>query len=470
MITIELKKRSEENLYQQIYDFIKDEILSGRIQSNEKLPSKRTLAKNLGVSTLTVETAYSQLIAEGFIYSVAKKGFFAESVNGIPKTNSMPVQKKNAIPENMPASDFLTDFSGNQIDPETFPFSVWAKIIRKILNEKQTEVMTSSSARGTLVLRQAIAKHLHDFRGMSVTPEQIVIGAGTEYLYALLVQLLGMKKVYAIEEPCYNKIKKIYDSLGIKNIQIPMDSNGIIIDDLKKSEADIVHISPSHHFPTGIVMPVTRRYELLSWANQSDSRFLLEDDYDSEFRFAGKPIPTLQSIDLSEKVIYLNTFTKTLSSTVRISYMVLPDSLINLFEEKLGFYSCTVPAIDQLTLAEFIMQGFFEKHINRMRKLYSLKKDLFMKSIEKYDTDNSIRIKEANSGLHLLLEVKKEKLKAFLANTKKNKINIVPLSSYYKKPTADSHRCFVVNYYSIPIEKIEMSVKLLCLPTQFKVN
>ena len=249
-----------------------------------------------------------------------------------------------------------------------------------------------------------------------------------------------------------------------------MDSNGIIIDDLKKSEADIVHISPSHHFPTGIVMPVTRRYELLSWANQSDSRFLLEDDYDSEFRFAGKPIPTLQSIDLSEKVIYMNTFTKTLSSTVRISYMVLPDSLINLFEEKLGFYSCTVPAIDQLTLAEFIMQGSFEKHINRMRKLYSLKKDLFMKSIEKYDTDNSIRIKEANSGLHLLLEVKKEKLKAFLANTKKNKINIVPLSSYYKKPTADSHRCFVVNYYSIPIEKIEMSVKLLCLPTQFKVN
>lgn len=461
MFTIELKKRNEENLYQQIYDFIKQEILNGKVSPHEKLPSKRMLAKNLGVSTLTVETAYSQLAAEGFIYSVPKKGFFAEKVAAAKHGAPLP-KTENPVPEAEEKKTYAADFSGNGTDPKTYPFSVWAKIIRKILNEKQTEVMTPSPSQGIFRLRQAVAKHLHDFRAMSVSPEQIVIGAGTEYLYALLVQLLGLKKVYAVEEPCHNKIKKIYDSLGVKNVQIEMDAGGIIISGLKKSKADIVHISPSHHFPTGIIMPASRRYELLSWANQSEERVLLEDDYDSEFRFEGKPISTLQSIDTSEKVIYLNTFTKTLSPTVRISYMVLPPHLVEQFHKKIGFYSCTVPTIDQLTLAEFIMQGAFEKHINRMRKLYSLKKEIFLSGIKKYGPAGSLKIKEPASGLHLLLEVNKEYIKTFLENINENSIRIDALSNYYKTPTPESHRCFIVNYDSIPVEKIEQSAALLC--------
>lgn len=458
MFTIELNTDTRTPLYQQIYEFIKTEIINGNIASDEKLPSKRTLAKNLGISTLTVETAYSQLNAEGFIYSLPKKGYFASEIKMTAVASHSPSYK--AVNTKSP-SEYRINFSDSQTDPDCFPFSVWAKLLREVLNLHQSDVMKNSPSQGTLVLRQAIAKHLHEFRGMNVSPDQIVIGAGTEYLYTLLIQLLGFNKTYAIEDPCHKKITKIYNSFGVKSAHIPMDEKGILIKELNSKKADVVHISPSHHFPTGIIMPVTRRYELLNWASEKKGRYLIEDDYDSEFRFNGKPLPTLQSIDNSEKVIYMNTFTKTLSSTIRISYMVLPHSLMEEFSNKLNFYSCTVPVMDQYTLASFIDQHYFEKHINRMRKTCSLKRDAFFNAIKKYDGKKYISVIEGDAGLHFLLSIAPEKLKKFTASLEEKKIKINSVAEYYSKPSAENQNVFVVNYSSIPLNKIDGIVKEL---------
>ena len=235
---------------------------------------------------------------------------------------------------------------------------------------------------GILELRQAIARYLRAFRGMQVQPEQILVGAGTEYLHSLLIQLLGNDLVYGVENPGYHKIARIYERMKVPYENIRLDTQGVEIRDLEEKQVDIIHTSPSHHFPTGIVMPVSRRYELLGWASKNPDHYIIEDDYDSELRLGGKPFPTLQSIDISDKVIYMNTFTKTLASTVRISYMVLPPSLAERFYRELSFYSCTVSNFEQYTLAQFMENGSFEKHINRLRNYYQNKRDAILKAFE----------------------------------------------------------------------------------------
>lgn len=242
--------------------------------------------------------------------------------------------------------------------------------------------MIHSPSGGIRELREAICQYLYQFRGMKVTPEQVVVGAGTEYLYGLLIQLLGRSRRFAVENPGYRKIPMIYEKNGVSCSYIPLDAHGVRIDALTESGADILHISPSHHFPTGIITPVSRRHELLNWAAASEHRYIIEDDYDSEFRLGGRPLPTLQSIDTIEKVIYINTFTKSLSSTIRISYMILPPHLMRRFQKELGFYSCTVSNFEQYTLTRFLSEGYFEKHINRMRKYYRNQRNAILDCIK----------------------------------------------------------------------------------------
>ena len=261
--------------------------------------------------------------------------------------------------ENTPVyADFI---SGKNLN-RNFPFTVWSKLLREVITEQSELLLTNPPPGGIMLLRQAIADHLYQFRGMRISPEQIIVGAGTEYLYGLIIQLLGRDKIFAMENPGYKKISQVYSSNNVKCQYIPLDNNGVSMDLLMKSNAHILHISPSHHYPTGLVTPVTRRHELLEWACGSKERYIIEDDYDCEFRMVGKPIPTLQSIDNYGKVIYMNTFTKSLASTIRISYMVLPVSLINKFYDNLGFYSCTVSAFEQLTLYKFMSEGYFESN------------------------------------------------------------------------------------------------------------
>ncbi len=452
MITYDLTNIGSDSLYEYLYKSIKNDILQGKLKAGEKLPSKRIFASNLGVSVITVENAYARLNAEGYIYSMPKRGFYVSDF-GSP----IPEPKKSFTRQRVSLTggdaSYFADFSSNQTLSELFPFTIWSKVIRELLSDSRVQLMTNSPCGGILVLRQSISKYLQEFRGMAVSPDQIIIGAGTEYLYSLLIQLLGNDKVYGVENPGYRKLEQIYKSFHVPCEWISMDENGICISELEEKKGDIVHITPSHHYPTGIVMPISRRYELLGWAARKDGRYIIEDDYDSELRLSGQPIPTLQSIDKSEKVIYMNTFTKTLCSTVRISYMVLPQELAERFYEKLSFYSCTVSNFEQYTLANFILEGKFEAHINRLRNYYRKKRDGLVEAFRNSRLADIVDISGEEAGLHFLLTIRTQVPETeVMKRAEARGIKLVPLSKYYYGESG-MENVYVMNYSSVDVGK-----------------
>lgn len=461
MITYTFTNTGSDSLYEYLYKCIKNDILQGNIRAGEKLPSKRTFAKNLGISVITVENAYEQLIAEGYIYSIPKKGFYVTDLKKEIETEKKTVTRE-IVPITGGESGYFADFTSNQTQSELFPFTVWTRMIREVLGENQIQLMTNPPCGGIYPLREAITKYLKEFRGMTVQPEQIIIGAGTEYLYGLLIQLLGADKIYAVENPGYRKIAKIYRSWRVACEYIDMDEEGVQIEELQRKQVDILHISPSHHYPTGIVMPVSRRYELLGWAAKSGSHYIIEDDYDSELRLGGQPIPTLQSIDVSDRVIYMNTFTKTLASTVRISYMILPQSLLEQFYERLSFYSCSVSNFEQYTLGKFIEEGFFEKHINRLRNHYHKKRDTLLTAIRNSRLGDHVCISGEEAGVHFLMEIQTEKEEEeFLGAAQAQGIRLSPLSAHYHDQETDRRNVYVMNYSSVQTEDAEEIVRRL---------
>lgn len=461
MLTYSFTDIGSDSLYQHLYKCIKNDIINGNLAAGEKLPSKRSFAKNLGISVITIENAYEQLIAEGYLYSIAKKGFFVSDIKSEHQKKT-PVLSMENVRLSSGETGYFADFTSNQASEEQFPFSIWAKLMRDLLRDNQMELLTNPPCGGVLALRQSIAGHLKDFRGMNVEPEQIIVGAGTEYLYSLLIQLLGQDKHYGVEDPGYKKIAQIYASHRVNCSHIAMDNEGISISDLEKHNVEIVHISPSHHFPTGLVTPISRRYELLGWAAKNSERYIIEDDYDSEFRLTGKPIPTLQSIDASEKVIYINTFTKTLASTVRISYMVLPKHLVNSFYQKLYFYSCTVSNFQQYTLARFISEGYFEKHINRMRTYYHQKRDHLLQSIATSPLSEYASISEEDAGLHFLLHLDIPYTTAdFKTRASQMGINLRALADYYVNPPEEVKHTYIINYSSLNEARISEAIERL---------
>lgn len=460
MLTYSFEYKGKDSLYEYLYKQIKNDILSYKLSPGEKLPSKRAFAKHLNISTITVENAYIQLLAEGYIYSVPKSGYYVSDIS-----SSKPLEDKRAVRQVSQVSsedNIFADFTSNSTVSGNFPYTIWTKTLRQVMSDYEEELMVRSPFSGIEFLRVAISDYLYQFRGMSVDPEQIVVGAGTEYLYGMLIQLLGRDKIYAVEDPGYQKITRIYQANQVECVHIPMEENGVDMDSLEKSGADILHISPSHHFPTGIVTPVSRRYELLSWAARSGDRYIIEDDYDSEFRLMGKPIPALQSIDVADKVIYMNTFSKSLSSTIRISYMVLPKSLVSLYRERLGFYSCTVPNFEQYTLYRFIEQGHLEKHINRMRNYYRVQRDTILSCIKNQSNYNKTVIMEENSGLHFLLKVNTDLSdRELIEKARINGVAISCLSQYsYLEENATEH-IIIINYSGINLEQIPEAVDRL---------
>ena len=450
MLTYELKKSPGVPLYEALYRCIRGDILSGRLRPGQKLPSKRALAENLEISKITVETAYNQLLSEGYICSREKVGYFVENVER-PATPSLP-EKAPAAPGEPP----LLDLTGS--GTEHFPFSVWSKLQREVMLDYGEQLLLPLPNRGILELRQAIADHLAAFRGMVVDPETILIGAGTDFLYNLLIQLLGREKTYAVEEPGYGKIRKIYAAGGVACVSAPMDGSGVRPDGL--GDADVLHISPSHHFPTGLVTPVSRRQELLRWAKEGEN-WIIEDDYDSEFRFNAHPMPAMQSMD-ADRVIYMNSFSKSLAPSIRISYMVLPAALMAEFQERLGFYSCTVPSFEQYTLARFLSRGHFEKHINRMRKFYKSRRNRVVSLLENCVFSEKLTILEQDAGLHFLLKVDTELTdEALCQKLAAAGIRVRSLSSYYHPETPEDSHCLVVNYAGIKEESLEQALEVL---------
>ncbi len=458
MLTYSFENIGKESLYEYLYKCIKKDIIEGRLAKGEHLPSKRSLAVNLGISTITVENSYGQLMSEGYIYSVPKKGYYVSDISGIARIKPVKYEIPEIIVNEQPK--YKSDLSSNRTDPESFPFATWAKLMRKVITDKQDELMKISPSEGTWELRKAIAMHLASFRDMQVAPEQIIIGAGTEYMYGLLIQLLGRDKIYCVENPGYAKIARIYASNNVKCCYADMDEEGIKPDAVRECNADIVHISPTHHFPTGITMPVSRRFELLAWANEQTDRYIIEDDYDSEFRMTGKTIPTMKSIDISEKVIYMNTFSRTLTPTIRISYMVLPPHLAALYHQKLNFYACTVSNFEQYTLAAFINEGYFEKHLNRMRLFYTRQRESVLEVLREEKNRCAGRVKEADSGLHFILELNTnlsdDEVKRRLES---DGIHINALSEYYHNRSRTDSHSFVISYSNIKIDSLRQACR-----------
>ena len=408
-LTINLRPSDKEPLYEQIYTYIKDEIRAGRILCKEKLPSTRALSSYLEVSRSTVELAYEQLLSEGSIESVPYRGFFVAQVDELyhleaERKKDSFLEKKEESREQMEINGekkIKYDFTPNGVDLKSFPYNTWRKLSREILSDDRTELFRLGDPRGEYEFRSVICRYLYQARGVNCTPEQVIVGAGSDYLMMLFCTIIGRDHVIAVENPTYKKAYRLFQSQEYKVMPVPMDGMGMKIDPLRKSGADIAYVTPSHQYPTGIVMPIGRRMELLKWAEEEEGRYIVEDDYDSEFRYKGKPIPALQGYDAHGKVVYLGTFSKSIAPAIRLSYMVLPPELCEAYQQKCRFLSSTVSKVDQLIVCRFIEEGYYERHLNKTRALYKSRHDQLILGLR--PLAGQCRISGENAGVHLLL-------------------------------------------------------------------
>jgi len=367
----------------------------------------------------------------------------------------------SVVPPEPTEPDWVLDLRSNQVDASRFPASIWAKLTRQVLSEGSSSLFTPVPHQGLPALRQAIADHLRDFKGLSVSPEQIVVGAGAEYLYLLLAQLLGKDAVFAVEDPGYQKIRQIYQKWGSSYVPIPLDQNGMDLSALEASGATALHISPSHHYPTGIITSISRRQALLRWADRVGGT-IIEDDYDSEFRFTGRPIPALQSIDHSGRVVYMNTFSQTISPSMRVGFMVLPPRLLEQYRQELGFYACTVPALDQHVLARFLSGGHYEQHLSRMRKEYRLRRDAVLTAFRESPFAHRVTILEQGAGLHFLLRLhSRQEDDTIRQKAEALGVRLGFLSEYSAANRPEYAHTLVVNYAGLDASRLNEATTLL---------
>ena len=425
-LTISLKPKSKTPLYEQIYNYIKHDIQNGRIKAREKLPSSRALSAYLEVSRSTVDLAYEQLLSEGYLESVPCKGYYACQIEELYHFSPDRSMKEKLVFQEKSSCQY--DFTPRGIDLDSFPYGVWRKITRNILLDDKKELFQLGDPRGEWELRETICSYLHQARGVNCCPGQIIIGAGNDYLLLLLSTLLGKERRIAMETPTYKHAYKIFEQLGYSLCTIPMDARGMQVSKLQGSGVDIAYVMPSHQYPLGIVMPIKRRLELLSWAANQEGRYIIEDDYDSAFRYKGKPIPALQGTDQRDSVIYIGTFSKSIAPAIRISYMVLPDRLMQKCENQILHFSSTVSRIDQMILNQFLKDGYYERHLNRMRIIYGKRHDFLLKELKKI---KGCRITGENAGVHLLVEfVNGMTEEEGIRKAKEEGVKVYPLSEY----------------------------------------
>lgn len=410
-------------LYEQIYAAIRRDIEEGSITCGEKLPSTRLLASNLGVSRFTIDLAYGQLVSEGYIKARAGSGFFVCDLSELPVAVHMQPPARGTVKE---AERARIDFSPFAVDLTQFPYNLWKKRSREVFDQPET-LFAAGAAAGDLKLRAMLASYLYRARGVRCMPEQILIGAGNEYLLLLLVQLLE-KPCVAMESPTYVQAYEVLRHAGARVYPVPMDEEGPCVPPSGDCPADVIYVMPSHQFPTGTVMPLKRRQLLLDWATH-EGCYIIEDDHDSEFRYVGKPIPSLQSRDTGERVIYLGTFSKSISPALRMSYMVLPRHLSRRFGEQFSFYSSTVSVQQQRLVCRFMETGDFERHLNRMRRVYKAKHDFLLRELKARPWVRAIR--GENAGLHLFVEASADMTEdALIAAARKRSVQLYGLESY----------------------------------------
>ncbi|MGB3260810.1 PLP-dependent aminotransferase family protein [Paenisporosarcina sp.] len=421
-------KSSSTPLYEQLYREMKEAIIRGDLVVGTKLPSKRQLAEFLTLSQTTIELAYGQLVAEGFIKAVARSGYYVEQVEELALADE--IRLKHDQPEVIKHT-YSIDFNSGRIDTSSFPFNQWRKYAKDVLDETSRDLLLLGHPQGDVELRQEIANYIYSSRGVRCTAKQIVIGSGTEQLMPLLIRLLGKQVVFAIENPGYPMTHHIFANYDRETVAVPVDEDGMQVAELEKKQASVAYVTPSHQFPTGAILSASRRVQLLNWASAKEGRYIIEDDYDSEFRYVGKPIPSLQGMDQSERVIYISTFSKSLMPSLRIAYFVLPMHLLHAYRKTFPYYSSTVPRLDQHVLAQFMRDGHFSKHLNRMRKLYRKKLEKLTQVLEAFKP--SVHISGEQAGMHIVLTVDSEATDRELVELAKQKdIRVYALSDYHQ--------------------------------------
>ena len=506
MLTYGLRREGAGTLQGQLYALIRADVESGAIAAGERLPSKRALARHLGVSVITVEGAYGQLVAEGYLESRERRGFFAADIpraparrgfgsgalpagrvaaggdnesGGVRKGKNTSLTCDDSAPNGVssieytppspfaPSQALVADFSGGRPAEGMFPYAAWARTIRRVLaDESEPTLLAASGSQGSLALRQALADHLRGLRGMAVDPCQIVVGAGAQTLYHLLVQLLGRDRRFAVEDPGYPRLAATYRAEGVEVAPVALDAEGPSLGALRASGATVLHCMPSHQFPTGLVTPAPRRYELLAWAAEEPGRYLIEDDYDCEFRMAGRPLPSLQSIDGAERVIYLNTFTKSLGAAFRIGYMVLPPHLARAFARDLDFHACTVGALEQAALARFIASGDYERHVNRARTRHRRVRDALLGALRATPAAERLTFEQVDAGLHFVMAVRgmdASGQRGLVERAARRGVRMAPLASYALGSSPDPSLTgrFLMAYGSLRDENVAEAARVI---------
>lgn len=459
-IHIELEQKSGKTLYEQIYEYIREEIRKGNLLQDERLPSARFLSDYLQVSRTTVDMAYGQLVAEGYLIAKPKRGYFVGDVRELYNTGMAETYAETEpfCQENAPGWRY--DFSPNAIDMSQFPYATWKKITKNIMVDARSHMFALGEPQGDIELRRTICRYLHGSRGVSCDPEQVIVGAGNDFLLLLLEKILGRHIHVAMENPTYSRAYKIFRSFAYPISLIPMDDKGIRVDKLEESKAKLAYVMPSRQYPTGVSMPIGRRMELLHWADGERERYLIEDDYDSEFRYKGKPLPSLQASDRLGRVIYIGTFSKAIAPAIRVSYMVLPYPLLERYRRECGFFSSTVSRIDQTILNEFISDGYFERYLNKMRKRYRMKHDLLLGELK--DLEKDFTVSGENAGLHVLLTDRKGRSEEALEKAAAEAdVKVYGMSDFCMEEEQNIPATIILGYGGLSPEEIQTGISLL---------
>jgi GntR family transcriptional regulator/MocR family aminotransferase len=454
--------RSKTPLYLQLYRRIREGIESGEFAPGEKLPSKRRLAEHLQISQFTVENAYTQLLSEGYIRTAERRGYFVEDAPvAVPRAalDSVPPSLGSGVPAALqdrrePPPPF--DLATNAVDTEHFPYSVWSRLVRERIRDDGARILSAIHPQGDLELRTQIARYLREYRGVAARPDQIVVGAGTEYLIGGIAELLP-GAVFGYENPGYGQIRRVLAGRGVPAVPIGVDDGGLDVDALGRHSASAVFVTPSNQFPTSAVMSIGRRRQLLEWA-ANKSGYVIEDDFDSEFRHELKPIPALKSLD-SERVIYMNSFGKTLAPSLRIAYLVLPDELLERSRERLSAYSCTVSELEQLTLASFIERGHYERHLAKMKVIYRGRRDVLVSGLA--PLGERLEIRGKRSGLHLLLTMPELAETKMVERARAQGVGVYPLTSKYESTPPETHTV-LVGYAGMGEADLAEAARRLC--------
>lgn len=453
---------SASPLYIKLYEDLKQQIIEGQYQSGDKFPSKRALQHHLSISNTTIEHAYQFLLDEGYIYSKPRSGFYVSDIESLPAIPSddfpfnMNEDEFDSGAMNERPTQYQYEFNLSEIDAEYFPLQQFRKAARNVFDESHLSLLHHGHPQGEGILRQQIAHYIFNSRGVTSHPNQIIIGSSTEQLINLLTDILDDSQ-FIIEQPSYPPIKQVLDKKSIPYIQNEVTSTGMRMDNLYDVPNNIVYVTPSHQFPTGYVMNLKKRTRLIQWAQQQSNRYIIEDDYDSEFRYFGKPISALQSLDTKDKVIYLSTFSKSLFPSCRIAYMTLPKILLERYHALPHKGRNTVPVHLQHIVAQFMQGGSFERHLNKMRKVYQDKLTFILEQIQKYD--DQLIVDGTLTGMHFTLTVDNGlTLEECMSRAETQNLRIIPFNRYDDTETKPK---FIIGYGGIPFDQLEAHTNAL---------